>query len=62
MRFVWYGDYNSDWFEVWAIDHNRGTPEARIFIGHPSDFFEEFAYYMKLYGLMDIREEVKDAS
>lgn len=60
MRFVWHGYEGSDWFEVYAIDQNKGLPEARIFIGHPEDFFYQFSYFMKRYGLMDVTDEVKD--
>ncbi len=60
MRFVWYDYVGSDWFEVHAIDQNKGTPEECIFTGHPQDFFYEFSHYMKKYGLMDVTDEVKD--
>jgi hypothetical protein len=57
MRFVWHEYEGSDWFEVYALDQTKGR-EALIFRGHPQDFFYEFSYYMKKYGLMDVTHEV----
>lgn len=52
MRIVWHGRKDSDWFEVWV-------GETRIFMGHPQDFWYEFTWYAKKYGLLDVTEEVR---
>jgi hypothetical protein len=59
LHLRWTDHQDSDWFEVYVEDH-RSADRKRIFVGHPEDFFAEFAHYARTHEFLDVIEEVPD--